>query len=335
MDAPVGRTIELIRGSSHDGPGLRTTVFLKGCSLDCQWCQNPEGIAFGQAVWWEARTCIRCGACIAACPDHVLSSRTDGIRLDRGRCTHCGTCVEACPARAMRFTGRDWHLDALLKEVLKDRDYYRAFDGGVTASGGEPLCQYAFVAALFRRLQDESVHTALDTCGLAAPEAFAAVLPHTDLVLFDIKLLDSGRHRQLTGQGNERILANLNTVADHIRNASTGPNGLWIRTPLIPGATATTENLAAIGRFIRDRLADVIQRWELCAFNGACHEKYERLDLQWPYADQPLLDAHTVDTLKNAALHGGFPSDKLVVSGLIAHRDAFGQPPIQPDQSGK
>jgi pyruvate formate lyase activating enzyme len=312
------RTIEIIRGGSHDGPGLRTTVFLKGCSLNCRWCQNPEGIAFGQEVWWEARKCIGCKECVAACPAHALSADEGGLSLDRERCTQCGACVAACPARAMTFTGRDWSLDELLREVLKDRDYYRAFGGGVTVSGGEPLGQHACVAELFRRLREEKVHTALDTCGLASTEAFAAVLPHTDLVLFDIKLLDSDLHREFTGHGNERILANLQTVADHVRRKSGGPTALWIRTPLIPGATATAGNLTAIGRYIGEQLADVTQRWELCAFNGACNQKYEKLGQAWHYAGQPLMEQHAIATLREAALTGGFPREKLVVSGLVA-----------------
>ncbi len=324
MTSLACRTIEIIRGGSHDGPGLRTTVFLKGCSLDCRWCQNPEGIAFGQEVWWEARKCIRCLECVAACPAQALAAGADGLLLDRERCTQCGACVAACPARAMTFTGRDWSLDALLKEVLKDRDYYRAFGGGVTVSGGEPLGQPACVAALFRRLRDENVHTALDTCGQAAPEALAAVLPHADLVLYDIKLLDSARHREFTGRGNERILANLHIVAEHIRARAGGPTALWIRTPLIPGATATAENLAAIGRYLREQFADVVRRWELCAFNGACNRKYERLGREWPYADQPLLDSRTIAALREAALAGGFPDEKLVVSGLVAKGEPAG-----------
>lgn len=317
MDSLVCRTIELIRGGTHDGPGLRTTVFLKGCSLDCRWCQNPEGIAARPAVWWEALKCIGCGECVEACAAVALTATDAGIQRDRERCVACGACVEACPAMAMTFTSREWTLADLLKEVLKDRDYYRAFGGGVTVSGGEPLCQYPFVAAFFRQLREAGVHTALDTCGQVSAEAFAAVLPHTDLVLFDIKLVDSACHRELTGHGNERILANLLAVADHIRTAG-GTKGLWIRTPLIPDATATSENLAAIGRFIQEHLADVTERWELCAFNGACRTKYERLGLAWPYADYPLLTQSAVAALRAAALSTGFPAEKLVVSGLIA-----------------
>jgi pyruvate formate lyase activating enzyme len=204
--------------------------------------------------------------------------------------------------------------------VLKDQDYYRAFGGGVTVSGGEPLCQASFVAEFFRQLQDAGVHTALDTCGLVSPQAFEAVLPHTDHVLFDIKLMDPEQHRELTGHSNEQILANLRSVADHIRMESRALK-LWIRTPLIPGATATEGNLAAIGRFIQEHLADVTERWELCAFNGACRTKFERLGRDWPYADQPLLQQHAVTALQKASLATGFDPAKLVVSGLIAKDD--------------
>ena len=312
------RTIDVIRGGAHDGPGLRTTVFLKGCSLSCRWCQNPEGIAATQEVWWESRKCIRCLACVEACPNTALSASDEGLQLDREECAVCGACVRACPALAMAFTGREWTLDALLKKVRKDQDYYQAFGGGVTVSGGEPLCQYPFVAEFLRRLQAVGVHTALDTCGHVTSDAFTAVLPHTDHVLFDLKLLDPIQHQECTGQTNQRILANLLAVADHIRNPASPATKLWIRTPLIPDATATAGNIAAIGHFIREHLLDVVERWELCAFNSACHAKYEKLGRPWPYTGQPLLDQRTVAALRNAALATGIPASTLVISGLIA-----------------
>jgi pyruvate formate lyase activating enzyme len=315
--------IEIGRGTTHDGPGLRTTVFLKGCPLRCLWCQNPEGMPAAQGVWWEARKCIRCLACVAACPSGALQETPEGLVRDRETCAVCGACVEACPSQAMAFTGQAWSLDALVKEVLKDKDYYQAFGGGVTVSGGEPLSQYKFVTRFFRRLHEEDVHTALDTCGLAPAAALAAVLPYTDHVLFDIKLLDSGLHKQYTGQSNEMILWNLATIADTIRNRERAPGGnramkLWIRTPLIPDATATPDNIIAISRFIRENLADVVERWELCAFNSACQQKYDKLGLTWTYADAPLMDQGVINTLQEVALATGTPREKLVVSGLIA-----------------
>jgi pyruvate formate lyase activating enzyme len=319
------RTIDVIRGGAHDGPGLRTTVFLKGCSLSCRWCQNPEGIAATQEVWWESRKCIRCLACVEACPNTALSASDEGLQLDREKCVVCGACVPACPALAMTFTGHEWTLDALLKKVRKDQDYYQAFGGGVTVSGGEPLCQYPFVAEFLRRLQAVGVHTALDTCGHVTSDAFTAVLPHTDHVLFDLKLLDPIQHQECTGQTNQRILANLLAVANHIRNPTSPATKLWIRTPLIPGATATAGNIAAIGRFIHEHLLDVVERWELCAFNSACHTKYEKLGCHWPYADRPLLTQRTVADLQDAALSAGIPAETLVVSGLIAKDGAPSQ----------
>ena len=131
--------IEISRGTTHDGPGLRTTVFLKGCPLRCLWCQNPEGMDAGQGVWWEARKCIGCLACVAACPSGALEAGEDGLHRDPATCEVCGACVEACPSQAMTFTGQRWSLEALMKEVLKDKDYYDAFGGGVTVSGVVPL----------------------------------------------------------------------------------------------------------------------------------------------------------------------------------------------------
>jgi pyruvate formate lyase activating enzyme len=323
------QVIEITRGTTHDGPGMRTTVFLKGCPLNCVWCQNPEGIKPGQNIWWEERKCIRCLSCMEACPNSALIEDAQGIHLDRSKCTGCGDCVEACPAQAMTATSQEWTIDPLVGEVLKDKEYYRAFGGGVTVSGGEPLAQYKFVAEFFKRLREQGVHTALDTCGMASLEALRSVLPYTDAVLFDIKLIDPGLHKRYTGQTNQTILENLLVISETIRqvNREKSPDEahrmkLWIRTPLIPDTTATEENISSIGAFIHDNLQDVVERWELCAFNNACRSKYQKLDLTWEYADVPLMRQNEIDRLKAAALSAGIPGGKLVVSGLVAKENS-------------
>ncbi len=291
--------------------------------MNCLWCQNPEGMNSGQEIWWEGRKCIHCLACREACPADAVAEDESGLRVERELCTLCGACVEACPSLAMSFTGQEWSLDALVAEALKDKDYYEAFGGGVTASGGEPLCQHRFVAEFFKRLKERGVHTALDSCGLAPVEALHSVLPYTDCVLYDIKILDPRLHRKYTGQDNEAILANLAHIANAIRaNGRPGNPGrtktLWIRTPLIPGTTATEANIAAIGEYIRGNLLDVVERWELCAFNSACNMKYRKMRLAWAYEGCELMRQGDVDVLKATALSAGFPDEKLVVSGLIA-----------------
>jgi pyruvate formate lyase activating enzyme len=316
LDKLTCHVIEITRGSTHDGPGMRTTVFLKGCPLRCAWCQNPESMSFAQEVWWEQRKCIGCLECVAVCQAEALSETPAGIQRDRQKCTLCGACVEECPAKARTFTGEEWGIEALLKEVLKDQDYYRAFGGGVTLSGGEPLSQAPFVAEFFRRLQAAGVHTALDTCGLASPASLAAVLPRTDHVLFDIKLLDPALHQRFTGQSNEIILRNLAAVATFIRQAER-PMKLWIRTPLIPGATATPENIAAISRFIHETLSDVTERWELCAFNPTCKSKYDKLDLPWAYEGYALLGREMAAQLRETAAAHGMSKDAVFVTGLL------------------
>ncbi len=310
------RVIEISRGSTHDGPGMRTVVFLKGCPLRCTWCQNPEGMAGEREVWWEARRCIRCRACLEACPSHSLTESERGLALAREGCRRCGACVESCPSRALAFTGTDWSVERLAREALRDRDYQVAFGGGVTVSGGEPLVQYRAVAELLERLHSAGVHTALDTCGMAPAQALSAVLPHTDHVLFDLKLLDAGQHRAHTGQPNETILANLDAIATSMRNGTSAAR-LWVRTPLIPGVTALPGNIAAIGRFIQERLLDVVSQWELCAFNNACQAKYQRLGLPWPYAGVPLMSRAEVTALRDAALATGIPAARVVTSGLM------------------
>ncbi|WP_195276824.1 glycyl-radical enzyme activating protein [Anaerotruncus rubiinfantis] len=312
-----GLIFDLYRGTTHDGPGLRSTVFFKGCPLSCAWCHNPEGIPFKRAVWWDGRTCIGCGLCHEACPYGANEMKEQGIVIDREKCRACGACVKACPAQAMTFIGEDWELEKLVRELLKDKTYYDQTGGGVTASGGEALMQADFVAALFVRLHEAGVTTALDTCGLAGWDALEKVLPHTDYVLYDLKILDGAAHKQFTGADNAAILEHAKRIAQGIADGVWNAQ-MWIRTPLIPGATATEENLSEIGRFIAGHLLPAVTRWELCAFNNSCINKYEKLGGEWSYSDVKLIGSAQAEKLREAALLGGCSPEMVFVTGLVA-----------------
>lgn len=327
MDKQTCLVFEVSRGTTHDGPGMRTTVFLKGCPLSCTWCQNPEGMHPWQEVWWDGRKCIGCLACRDACPSMAITATVDGLVIDREKCTACGSCTRACPSRAIAFAGEERTIDQVVSEVLKDRDFYEGFGGGVTVSGGEPLYRYEFVADLLRRLKESGIHTALDTCGFASVAALDSVLAHTDCVLYDIKFVDPQLHRKHTGQSNTSILRNLAHLAGYIRATRGGkdrqgspgkrPIELWIRTPLIPDATATEGNIRDIGALLCSTALDVIERWELCAFNSGCTSKYQKMGKQWAYENYRLMKQDAIRTLQAAALSTGFPGERLIVSGLI------------------
>ena len=288
MSPLTGRILHLQRLSTEDGPGIRTTVFFKGCPLRCAWCHNPESLSREAQIQWFAARCLGCESCLAACPAHLLKRTEAGLEIDRARCNGCGLCAEACPAGAIELLGRTVTVDELLGELRKDRAYYAASGGGVTLSGGEPTLQAEFAEALLRGLKDEGISTALDTCGLCSAETLDRLLPFTDLVLYDLKLFDADLHRQHTGSANGRILDNL----QHLREMQSRlPFRLWMRTPLIPGASATRENLGALGKYLGEQLDGCVERWELCAFNNLCREQYTRLGLEWAYARTPLMSA--------------------------------------------
>jgi len=301
------------RLSTEDGPGIRTTVFFKGCPLKCLWCHNPESMSYRPQMHWMESRCIGCGICLKACPHGSLKKNMDGITRDRSICTSCGKCAQECPAGAQEMLGKMVGQEELLKELLKDKVYYAKSGGGVTLSGGEPLMQAEFCAGLLRRLMDNGVNAAVDTCGMCSIASLDKVLPLTDLILFDLKEIHPEKHLGYTGHDNRRILENLVYVRDYIR--SNPATQLWIRTPLIPGATAEADTIERIGRFIHSKLDKEVQRWELCAFNNLCRDKYRRLGMEWKYATTPLMSKDEMAEFEAIARGSGPDPEKIFVTG--------------------
>ena len=299
-ESATGLILEIQRMSTEDGPGLRTTVFFKGCSLKCTWCHNPESIRRHPEIQWVGSRCIGCRTCIESCPNNALTLRPDGIHIDRRQCDNCGICTDECPSTAMEMLGETWQLDDLAHEIAKDQVYFEKSGGGVTVSGGEPTLQAPFASALLKRLKAEKIETALDTCGLCSRQQLDLILPHTDLVLFDLKTIDSEKHRLLTGSSNQKILDNLTYIA-RLMERQGYPGSLWIRTPVIPGATDTAENISAIGKWVAGHLESRVDRWELCAFNNLCRDKYTRLGIDWPFYNMGLLEKARIEGLADIA----------------------------------
>ena len=313
--------LEIQRMSTEDGPGLRTTVFFKGCSLKCTWCHNPESISLLPQIHWIGSRCIGCRTCLDTCPKTALSMSREGMLIDREVCDGCGLCVEECPSTALELLGEEWNLEKLVKEVIKDRVYFEKSSGGVTVSGGEPTIQADFVAEFLRQIRSRGIQTALDTCGLCSSKALDKLLPHTDLVMFDLKEIDPQKHLEFTGSDNRIILENLVHVAAYI-DSHLFPQELWIRTPLIPGATDTIENLQGIGAWIKTHLDHKVKRWELCAFNNLCRDKYARLDLTWKFEAAELLEESHIRILESAARNSGVAPDIVHWSGSTKMPDS-------------
>lgn len=313
-EPPKALVLEIQRMSTEDGPGIRTTVFFKGCSLNCLWCHNPESISSKPQTHWLSSRCIGCRTCIDACPNGALTALAEGIKINRMVCQSCGTCAEECPATAMELLGKEWTLAELTNEVVKDQAYFEKSGGGITVSGGEPCLQPNFVEAFLRGLREKGLHTALDTCGLCSIEALDRLLPHTSMVLYDIKEIDSEKHKAFTGSGNEKILSNLLHVADYMKS-HLYPDKLWIRTPIIPNTTADPDNIRGIGKFIAAHLEGVVDRWELCAFNNLCKDKYIRLDKDWDFNNSPLLTTEFMEYLTDIAGTSGLDPSLIHWSG--------------------
>lgn len=241
-----GTVFDLQRFCIHDGPGIRTVIFFKGCPLHCLWCQNPEGLDAEPEISFSADRCLGCQECRRACPLQAISFEGAG-RINRELCDRCGKCVEVCQSGALEIVGRLYTPEELLAEARDDMPFFVASGGGITLSGGEPTCQAGFLAGFLPLCKEQGLHVALETCGYVDYKKLAPLLPFLDLVIYDLKAVDPSLHRRLTGRDSALILQNLE------RLLSRDVSKIRVRVPLVPGLTATERNLADIIRFLRTR----------------------------------------------------------------------------------
>ena len=313
-DESTGIILEIQRMSTEDGPGLRTTVFLKGCPLKCKWCHNPESIPKYPQLVWNKVACIGCGICVETCSRGALTTKLSGVVINREECEGCGDCARECPSLSMVLLGEKWRANDLVNELSRDQAYFSNSNGGVTLSGGEATLQQDFTFDLLKGLKGRRIHTALDTCGMCSFKVLEKFLPWTDLLLFDIKEIDDKLHEKFTDSSNGRILGNLKKLADILKSTKTD---LWIRTPIIPDATDRETNIKGIGEFIVNHMKGMVSRWELCAFNNLGKEKYTRLGEKWAYENALPMERKKMEALYNVALRSGVDKDIVFWSGSV------------------
>ncbi len=273
-----GIIFDIKKYAINDGPGIRSTVFFSGCPLACQWCHNPESHSLAPELLYRTARCLGCGDCIAACPQGAILRAADGpgVVTDRLKCTRCGTCLEVCYAGARQLSGRTMTVDEVMTQVMREIPFYDQSGGGVTFSGGEPLMQPGFLAALLRACREQEIHTAVDTSGFASWQVVARIQRDTDLFLYDLKHMHSARHQQATGVPNEIILENLR------RLSALGAKCI-VRIPLIPGINDDEQNLLESGAFLASlpRLEGV----ELMGYHDMAQAKYQALGRPYTLAE--------------------------------------------------
>lgn len=271
------------RFSVNDGPGIRTTVFFKGCPLKCVWCHNPEGLDSEPEFFWDERRCLgSTHQCTVVCPKNVLEGKTGSWKLDDGTCDSCGECERHCPTGAFQIIGSRMSIDGLVELILKDRVFYENSGGGVTFSGGEPFMQPEFLGEVLSRCKSFSLHTAVDTSGYAPWDVIGPLLADIDLFLYDLKLMDDAEHRKFTGVSNRMVLENLKKIV-HAEKA------VQVRIPLIPGITDSDTNIFSMAEFLGTIPA--LRQVSLLNFHKGGGQKYRRKGLTYAMSGaRPLTD---------------------------------------------
>ncbi|MDR1489143.1 MAG: glycyl-radical enzyme activating protein [Desulfovibrio sp.] len=293
MEHLTGIIYNIQRMSTEDGPGLRSTIFLKGCPLRCLWCSNPESQSFLPQLLVFENLCSGCGRCAAVCPHMAVTAKNGRYNRDVNLCRDCGACASVCPAGARVMSGAEMRVEEAMRVVRKDELFYRNSGGGVTFGGGEPVCGGEFFFALLEACRNEGYHVCVDTCGCCPAEQFSRVPALADLILFDCKHMDPEAHRRLTGRGNRLIL-------DNLREALNSGVPLRVRMPLVPGANDSEENIIALAALLRDFGRDEVDVLPYHAFGSG---KYGALRRELP-PFQSYGPGKLEETLAGFARHG-------------------------------
>jgi len=283
-----GIIFNIQRYSIHDGPGIRTTIFLKGCPLRCKWCSNPESINPTPEIFLRDERCDQCGKCLEVCIPQAISLGENSIEIDRTKCDLCLKCEEICPTNVINCTGKKVSVNEVVLEAMQDEIFYNNSGGGITISGGEPLFQPRFTLNLLKQFKERAIHTTLDTTGFASWEDFDEILNYTDLVLFDIKHLNSQIHLKFTGVKNELILRNLeNALKKNLK--------IWIRVPVIPDFNDSSEYMEELAIFLKDKSVDKVS---LLPYHEWGKHKYKFLGRIYPLQDAQFIDKNLIQDFK-------------------------------------
>lgn len=274
---PTGTVFDIQHFCVDDGPGIRTTVFLKGCPLRCAWCHNPEGLSVTPQMFFHTDKCVLCGRCVAVCDRGGHSIVEDKHVFARENCIRCGACVAACPAEALRITGKDMTVDEVLADVLSDKPFYETSGGGLTLSGGEPLSQGKFACALLKAAKDAGLNTCVETSGFCSEDTLEEAAAYTDLFLLDVKETDDARHKQFTGVDREKILRNARRLASLQKP-------IILRCPVIPGCNDREEHFRQIAALAAD--LGTVREIHLEPYHPFGVDKYESLGLEPVYANR-------------------------------------------------